>query len=87
MLKQIYKNLIKKARLFQFKIGVRDTHLSLLSKSEYYSKSDTNWNTLKAPYSSGIRGWFFDVGGYLSNIGLIELIALEGHIFACFRKV
>ena len=30
--------------------------------------------------------WFFDIGEHLSDIELVELAAVEGHIFACFAK-
>ena len=58
MLSQTLKAILKKIWFLQFKIGVKDEHLALLSNPEFYSKNDNKWNLEKTNDSSGIGGWF-----------------------------
>ena len=31
--------------------------------------------------------WFIDIGDYLENISLMELVTEDGHIFSCYKKL
>lgn len=58
MIKKMLKNFLKKIWFLQFKVGVKDIHLALLSNPEFFSKNNNKWSLKKADDNSGIGGWF-----------------------------